>query len=170
MVQTIWLIGMMGSGKSTVAPLVAKLLDREWVDADAAVEHISGRRIADLFAESESAFRKVEAEVIQELAGSSTVVACGGGVVTDPTLAEVMRRTGIVIWLDTSLATLEERVGDGASRPLLTGGTHEGLRRLQAERAGLYRAAADAVVATDGCTIDEVAAGVVRAWNASSEA
>lgn len=169
MAVTLWLIGMMGSGKSTVAPLVAAALDREWVDTDDAVENIAGRRIADLFAESEAAFRDVEAEVIDELVGSETVVACGGGVVTQPALTEAMVRSGVVVWLRATAETLVGRVGAGTGRPLLGGDPTTAIERLLTERGGLYRAAAGFVVDTDGSTPEEIAAEVVSAWNASSE-
>lgn len=166
--RTLWLIGMMGSGKTTVAPLVATVLDRDWVDADEAVEHLSGRRIPDLFAESEAAFREVESEVVEELAGSPLVVACGGGVVTSPDSVEIMRRSGLVVWLDAPVEVLETRVGDVGSRPLLADGSAETLRRLHGEREPLYRAASHAVVAA-GANPDDTAAEVVNAWNASLE-
>lgn len=167
MARTLWLVGMMGSGKSTVAPLVATALDRDWVDVDQAIEHLSGRRIGDLFAESEAAFREVEAEVVEELAGSDTVVACGGGVVTQPGVVEVMRAGGVVVWLRARAETLMTRVGDGAGRPLLAGGPGA-LDRILADREGLYGEAADVVVDTDDSAAEDVAAEVVRAWNATS--
>lgn len=167
MARTLWLIGMMGAGKSTVAPLVADSLDRDWVDGDEAVEHLSGRRISDLFAESEAAFREIEAEVVEEVAGNPLVVACGGGVVTDPELVEVMRATGLVVWLDAPVEVLTARVGDGRARPLLADGAGDALERLSTERAALYGAAAHAIVSSEGSP-EDVAAEVVEAWNASS--
>jgi shikimate dehydrogenase len=167
--RTLWLIGMMGSGKSTVAPLVAGVLDRDWEDSDEAVQVTAGRRITDLFAESEAAFRRVEASVIEGLAGSDTVVACGGGVVTQPGLVEAMRDSGLVVWLGGAPETLAERVRSGEGRPLLTGEPAASLGRLLEEREDLYRAAADVIVATDGRSPRQVADEVVRLWNASLE-
>lgn len=167
MARTLWLIGMMGAGKSTVAPLVAESLDRDWVDADEAVEHLSGRRISDLFAESEAAFRQIEAEVVDEVAGSPLVVACGGGVVTSPDLVEIMRETGFVVWLDVSVEILAARTGDRRSRPLLADDPAAALERLFTQRASSYRAAAHVIVSSEGAP-EDVAAEVVKAWNASS--
>jgi shikimate kinase len=168
MERTLWLIGMMGSGKTTVAPLVADHLQTEWVDTDDLVEHLSGRRITDLVAESESVFREHEAEVVAETAGRQLVVACGGGVVVRPDNVERMRASGLVVWLQAAVDTLVARVGDADGRPLVGGDSSDSLERILDERAGLYGAAAHAVVGTDDRDPAEVAMEVVRAWNASS--
>jgi shikimate kinase len=168
MAGTLWLVGMMGSGKSTVAPLVARELGLEWTDTDDLVADMAGRRLVDLLVESEEAFRDLEASIVRELAGSELVVACGGGVVTRSDTVDVMRRSGHVIWLRARHLTLLERVGDGAGRPLLGDDPAAALEQIGDERAALYGAAAGSIVEVDERDPDEVAAEVVRAWNASS--
>ncbi|HSM02667.1 MAG TPA: bifunctional shikimate kinase/3-dehydroquinate synthase [Acidimicrobiia bacterium] len=156
---TIWLTGMMGAGKSTVAPLVAARLNRESHDTDALVELRTGSTVEDLFAAGEARFRVEEAAAVQAVAGSWAVVACGGGVVLDADLVADMRRTGVVVWLRAPVEVLEARTF--ADRPLLAGDSGA-LRRIAAEREGRYRAAADLVVDAVGAP-EEVAARVVAA-------
>lgn len=159
----LWLIGMMGAGKTTVAPLVAGRLGWEWFDTDREVESSTGRTVADLFEESESAFRSEEQRVVRELAERDAVVAAGGGVVTHAA-ADVIAESGFVIWLNARTATLVERVGDGQGRPLLADGAAVTLQRLLDERDAAYRTLADASVETDGLSPHDVAEHVVAAW------
>jgi shikimate kinase len=166
--RTLWLVGMMGSGKTTVAPRVAEILGAEWVDTDDAVEHLAGLRIVDLIAESESTFRDYESDVVFETAGECLVVACGGGVVVRSDNVEQMRASGLVVWLRAELATLIARIGPGDGRPLVGDVPADSLERILGERTPMYGAAAHAIVDTDGRAPEEVAAEVVRAWNASS--
>lgn len=163
---TLWLIGMMGSGKSTVAALVAETLGMEMVDTDAEVEAATGRAVGDLFAEGEEGFRGHEREAVLGVAGRAAVVACGGGVVLDPTLVEVMRRTGLVVWLDAPVAVLAARVGDGEGRPLLGSRPEADLGAIVEGRRAFYGEAAHVVV--DAAPAPEaVATEVVRAWSGS---
>ena len=161
--RTLWLIGMMGVGKSSVAPLVAKSLSRGWVDSDHLVEQQTGRPVADLMADSEEAFRLAEATAIRSLAGRDVVVATGGGAVLSDAAA-VMRSAGLVVWLRAGLATLSERVGHGEGRPLLTHEPRDSLSRIEAQRRDRYRAVAHEVVDTDGRDPDEVAQAVFEVW------
>ena len=161
MQRPIWLIGMMGSGKTTVAPLVAAALGREWVDADAEVERHTGSTISELFADSEELFRAAEVVAITALAGRHAVVATGGGVVTTAA-ARIMSDTGVVVWLRASVETLSDRLGEGSSRPLLADGA-DGLERIEANRRQRYANVADVVVDTDDSVPSEVAKLVVEA-------
>lgn len=160
------LIGLMGSGKSTVGERCAERLEIPFVDTDAAVEADTGRTVPELFATGESAFRAEERRVVAAIAARREphVVACGGGVVLDPTNAAALRANGTVVWLRATPATLAARVGDGAGRPLLAGADVEvRLTELAAARADAYAAAADAVVDTDGRTLGDVATAVLAA-------
>jgi len=164
----IWLIGMMGSGKSTVAPIVAAALDREWADADALIEQRLGVTAPEALLESEDRFRGVEIDVIRSLVNEPVVVATGGGAATTPA-AEIMRSSGVIVWLRATVATLAARVGDGEGRPLLAGGD-AALIRIESERRDIYAALADVVVDTDDMKPAAIAELVVEACaNASSE-
>jgi shikimate kinase len=146
------LVGLMGSGKSTVGRRLAARLDRRFVDADAALVEVADRSIADIFAtDGEGAFRALEADVLEELLEhhEPTVVASGGGVVLG---AENRRRLGApsvtVVWLRAEPAFLASRVEGRAHRPLLQGEepARAVLARLDEERAPLYAEVADITV------------------------
>jgi len=149
--ETLSLTGMMGSGKSTVAAALARLLGRRLVDTDAEVERRAGRPVAAIFAErGEAAFRAIEREVVRGLRGP-VVASLGGGAFCDPDSALHLLRAGPVVFLDVSPAEAARRIGDGAGRPL-AGAWEELLRR----RLPLYRRAT-LVVPVDGWTADAVA-------------
>jgi shikimate kinase len=149
--ETVSVTGMMGSGKSTVARELARLLGRRLVDTDAEVERRAGATVERIFASrGEAAFRAMEREVVRALRGP-LVVALGGGAFCDPGNAEHLVRLGPVIFLDVGAAEAARRIGDGAGRPLA--GRWEALLRT---RLPLYRRAS-LTVAVDGFTPDAVA-------------
>lgn len=143
------LIGMMGSGKSTVGRRVAASLGVPFVDSDAEIERRAGRTIAEIFAvEGEAAFREAEAAVVAELVAADQpgVVSTGGGVVIDPATRALLRDRATVVWLRAAPGVLAHRVAPDGSRPLLSDDPEEALRRLADEREPLYRETADQVV------------------------
>lgn len=149
--ETVSLTGMMGSGKTTVAAELARLLGRRLVDTDAEVERRAGRPVAAIFAErGEAAFRALEREVVRGLRGP-VVASLGGGAFCDPDSALHLLGVGPVVFLDVSPAEAARRIGDGAGRPL-AGEWDELLRR----RLPLYRRAT-LTVPVDGWTADAVA-------------
>jgi shikimate kinase len=164
----VFLIGYRGTGKSTVARLLAQHLGWKWLDADAVLEARSGRTIADIFAhEGEPAFRDLEAEVLAELCTrSGCVIATGGGVVLREANRQRMRRAGRVIWLtanaETIWARLQADAAVGNVRPSLTVGGRAEVQQLLQVREPLYRAAADKIIETGGRTPEEVAQEILR--------
>ncbi|MBN2113808.1 MAG: shikimate kinase [Acidimicrobiia bacterium] len=162
---TLWLVGMMGAGKTRIGPLVAARLGRPFVDLDEVVAGAAGRSVPEIFAtEGEAGFRRREAAALVETAGSAAVVACGGGIVVAPENVALLRRTGLVVWLEAPPEVLEERVGDGGGRPLLAGEGRPSLRSLAAAREAAYRGAAHRQVATANRRPEEVADEVVLWW------
>ena len=168
----LWLIGMMGSGKTEVGREAAALAGVEFTDVDDRVAAAAGQGIADIFTGlGEAAFRELEAVAIAALgaAGGDRVVATGGGAVLRPDNVAVMRAAGIVVWLDAPVAGLAARIGDGAGRPLLAGtGVVEALARIAAERREHYRAAAHHRIDTSGLGVAAAAGEVVRVWRGAS--
>jgi shikimate kinase len=160
------LIGLSGTGKSTVAPLLAERFGRVSADVDRLVEaRCGGSTVAEVFAErGEAAFRALESEVLAEvLAGPDSVVATGGGAVLDPRNRELLAREATVVWLRADLDVLVERLRRTAeARPLLADDPATTLRRLAVEREPLYREVADLVVDATGLRPQQVADLVER--------
>lgn len=161
----LYLVGMMGSGKSTAGRHLADLLGYRFLDADTSIEQVAGRSIPELFAsEGEAGFRALEAAVLNQIASwHSLVVATGGGVVTRPENWGQLHQ-GVVIWLDAPDALLLERLSsDPTPRPLLQAEDPAArLAALLAERKPLY-AQADLHIAQDGRPADQVAAQILEA-------
>jgi shikimate kinase len=168
-VGKIWLIGMMGSGKTTVAPLVALRLGWRVLDTDTAITAESGRPITDWFPADLAEFRAAERSLVASAAADpgDLVVACGGGVVLDAESVALMRAGGMVVCLDAPVPVLAVRVGSGTGRPLLGGDAAADLDAILTERMDLYRGAAHTVVAA-GEAPEAVAEAVVAAWRNSS--
>ena len=163
----VYLVGMPGSGKSTVGREVAGRLGVPFVDLDEEVERRSGATVSQIFAsEGESGFRTLEARALVDASRHDpSVVACGGGVVLEPANRITLRNTGTCVYLDVPLGVLQERVEPAADRPLIRA---EGdLERLLAEREALYREFAAHVVDGSGDP-GEVADAIVEElrWSA----
>jgi shikimate kinase len=163
----VYLVGMPGSGKSTVGAELAGRYGVPFIDLDAEVERADGRTVAAIFAEDgEAAFRAREARALLDASTQDpSVVACGGGVVLEPANRIVLRNTGIAVFLDVSIDLIRERVTPGADRPLIREAGD--LERLFAEREPLYREFAAHVVSADGPP-GEVADAIVEElrWSA----
>lgn len=120
--KPIFLVGMMGAGKSTVGPRLAARLGRAFVDTDQEVERRAGRTIAEIFArDGEPHFRRLESEAIEAAAGEASVVALGGGAIAQPGAVDRLRGRGILVHLEAPIACLLDRITDPSSRPLLAG-------------------------------------------------
>jgi len=145
----IWLIGMMGSGKTTVGAIVAERLGLPFIDIDTEVMTRTGRTIPELFEQGESVFRLNEADAIEAVAGSTPhVIATGGGAVLAKRNLELMRETGTTILLTASTATILDRISTGADRPLAP--NRDAVEAISELRTAIYLAAADHAVDTDG--------------------
>ncbi len=152
MAHHVVLVGLMGSGKTTVGRRLATRLDRQFVDADDALVEITERTIAEVFAtDGEERFRALEADVLEELLEHHQphVIASGGGVVLREDNRRRLHEPEVtVVWLDADPAFLASRIAKREHRPLLAGEEtpRDVLVRLHAERAPLYRDLADITV------------------------
>lgn len=161
------LVGLMGTGKSTVGAACAQALGRPFVDTDDLVAVAAGASVEEIFAtQGEAAFRAYERAAVAEACerAEPTVIACGGGVVLDPANRDRLRRAGHVVLLTASPEALAARVGRGRGRPLLAGDAEGTLERLGRERAEAYAAAAEVTVDTTGRSIAEVTGAVLDEW------
>jgi shikimate kinase len=157
------LVGMMGSGKTTVGRILAERLGRPFIDSDEQVEARTGRTLREIWEEDgEAAFRALERDALVEALRSDepTVIAAAGGTVLDAGNRDALRAAGTVLWLQAPPEVLAARVDEAGHRPLLADDPLGTLRRLDAERASLYFDVADVVVGVGDtdleCVVDKV--------------
>lgn len=163
----VWLVGLMGAGKSAVGRRLAARLGRQFVDSDLEIEREAGSSIAEIFAgEGESAFRSRERAFIEAWCDRSAIVALGGGAMAQSGIPELLARTGRSVYLRALPRTLAERVGSGEGRPLLAGldaaGRLAKLGELLVARSAFYDAA-EVAVDTDGKSAEAVATEICAA-------
>ncbi|HEY7330623.1 MAG TPA: shikimate kinase [Gemmataceae bacterium] len=164
----LFLIGSRGSGKSTVARLLAHELSWDWLDADEELEKRYGQSIRALFAvEGEAGFREKESLVLAQLCRLQRhVIATGGGVVLRENNRELLRASGRSVWLTADVETLWQRVQNDCTtadrRPPLTVGGRAEMEEILRLREPLYRQTADYIVDTNGREPREVAAEILR--------
>jgi len=168
----LFLVGMMGSGKSTVGRLLARRAEAPFVDLDTRLERVFGASVSELMVRGEASFRALEraslAQLVAEPAWGAApcVVATGGGVVLDPRNRADMRRTGRVVLLEVAPEQLAVRLRGDTTRPLLAAseaGPGVALAELWGAREADYRAAAHVVVDAGGPAAS-VAERVWEAW------
>jgi shikimate kinase len=163
-VRRVLLVGFMGSGKSTVGPLLAERLSWRFVDFDDVVEEREGLSVAEIFGRhGEGRFRRVEAEVAERLLGEDHIVlGSGGGWAAAPGRLDALPNGTLSVWLQVSPAEAVERVSpEAAVRPLLAGGDPlAAAEALLSERARHY-GHAHLKVETDGRTPQDVAAEIL---------
>ena len=167
MSRIVVLVGMMGSGKTTVGRAVAARVGVDFVDTDDLVVARAGKSIREIFAhDGEAFFRDLESQVLADVLDSSTdvvIAAAGGTILRESNREEIRARADVVLWLDADVSTLGERAGNGAHRPLLDGDIETHLMTLDAERRELYRSVADVRIDTTSKDIEGVAKEVVAA-------
>jgi shikimate kinase len=144
------LVGMPGSGKSTIGRRLAKALDVPLLDTDAKIVETTGRSIADIFVDGEAEFRRIEADVVRTaLAEHEGIVSLGGGAITTPAVREALAGH-IVIYLEISAAEGIRRTSGNPTRPLLAGADPgERFRELMTQRVPLYREVATVRINTN---------------------
>ena len=163
--DNIFLIGYMGTGKSSVAKFLSTEHGWDVLEMDDMIVQRQGMSIADIFEKhGEEYFRDVESNLIKEIClQQNKVVSCGGGVVLREQNVDEMKKRGNIVLLSASPETILERVKDDTSRPLLQGNkTIEFLSEMMEKRREKYENAADVVIQTDGKQIAEICNEIVE--------
>ena len=160
--DNVILVGFMGAGKSVCGRMLARRLQRCFVETDDMIVSRDGRSIPEIFRQDgEDAFRNLERDAVEALGlKTGDVIATGGGLPCRPGRMDALRALGTVVWLRGTLPGLLERAGRAGGRPMLGGRTPEQIETLYREREPYY-AQAHVVVDTDGLTIDQVVARVL---------
>lgn len=162
----LYLVGFMGTGKTTVGRAIAQKTGFNVLDSDHEIERLQGKTIPDIFAQQgEPAFRAMEREFIERgHPAERTVVACGGGLVVQPGMLALLKSKGVVICLHASLETILARTARHRNRPLLAvENPEERIRTLYAAREPIYRNSGTLIL-TDNRPLHEIVAHVMRTW------
>ena len=163
--MNIVLCGMMGAGKTTIGIKIAEITGKRWYDTDGVIVDKYGK-ISDIFEYyGEPHFRKLETEVVRELAkNDELVISTGGGLVLKKENNELLQKNGKIVFLRASLETLAKRLHVDGTRPLLQTSTEsirDRLSRLMQERMPIYEHVADCIVDVDGKTPQAIAEEIV---------
>lgn len=162
----LYLVGFMGTGKTTVGRAVGYKIGFEVLDSDHEIERMQRKTIADIFAQDgEPAFRALEREFIESgHPAERTLVACGGGLVVQPNMLERLKSKGVVICLHASVETILARTARHRNRPLLeVENPEERIRTLYAAREAIYRKSGTLIL-TDARPLHDIVAHVIRTW------
>ncbi len=172
MPRVIVLVGMMGSGKTTIGRRVAEHLHMSFVDTDDLVEVRAGRPVREIFAQDgEAAFRILEEDVLNEALSTESnlvIAAAGGTVLSESNRSLIKRQAEAVVWLDADVTTLSNRTGRSSHRPLLDGDAATRLATLSEARRHLYESVATVRIDTAGKHINEVVQLVVGSLTTES--
>ncbi len=162
----LYLVGFMGTGKSTVGRQVAQRMGLNFVDSDHAIEVEQGKSIPEIFAaQGESAFREMEKVFIETgLSAEGNVVSCGGGLAVQPGMLELLKSRGLVFSLIASAKGIYERTRYSSNRPLLqVEDPLAEIEKLLAVRDPIYQQA-HCCILTEGRTVPEVVNHVCRSY------
>ncbi len=160
------LCGMMGAGKTTIGIKIAERTELRWYDTDGLIVDKHGK-ISDIFEYyGEPHFRKLETEIVRELAEQDNlVISTGGGLVLKKENNELLQKKGKIVFLRAKLETLAKRLNVDGTRPLLQTSTEsirDRLARLLQERSPVYEHVADYIVDVDGKTPEQIADEIVE--------
>ncbi|NYT65358.1 shikimate kinase [Alcaligenaceae bacterium] len=157
--KPVFLVGMMGAGKTTIGRALARYLDREFLDLDHELEARCGVRVSLIFdIEGEEGFRKRETLALEECSlRQNIVLATGGGAILAPENRDYLRQRGIVVYLRASADELYKRVARDRNRPLLqTPDPRARIGELLEHRAPLYEEVADLVFDTGPAPVSQL--------------
>lgn len=160
MKNNIYLIGFMGTGKSTVSRSLAELLGYEEIDTDAWIVRQQNKSIPEIFeTQGEAHFRDLETRLLEQMKEQQhKIISCGGGMVLREENVSLMKENGVVVLLTAAPQTILSRVEKGTDRPILNGNMNvDYIRGLMEKRTPYYEAAGEVVIVTDDRQPEEIA-------------
>lgn len=158
--NNIILIGMPGCGKSTVGVVLAKNLGMDFLDVDLSIIRRTGRKLQEILdADGTDAFLSVEADTIQSIDCTGTVIATGGSAVLLPRAAEHLKRLGTLVYLSLPYEAVAARISDLHTRGIAFR-AGEDLRSVYESRTPIYRRLADVTICTEGLSLSETVAQI----------
>jgi Shikimate kinase len=159
------LIGMPGSGKSTIGVILAKRTSHDFIDTDVLIQSVQGRSLQDILdSEGYMRLREIESEVLQSLDVKNHVISTGGSAVYSDAAMQHLKEDGVMIYLDVSLDTLRSRITDYETRGIAKR-PDQSFDELFLERTLLYRKYADITIAGDGLNQDQVCERILSELN-----
>lgn len=170
--RSIFLIGFMGAGKSTIARALQRKLGFPLIEMDERIVKEQGMSINDIFAQyGEDHFRDIESQLIVDIGKEEpSIVSCGGGVVVRPQNTQNMKEIGRIVFLKAAPETIYERVKNSTDRPILNGHMNvEYIAELMEKRRALYEAAADITIQTDGKTREQICEEIIGKMRNTNE-
>ena len=162
--MNIFIVGPMGSGKTTVGKIVANELFLDFIDTDATIESKTGVTIDWIFdIEGEEGFRKRETKILSEIIKmNSIVLATGGGIILSKTNRQLLGKSSVVIYLNATIKELVKRLANDKARPLIQNVDKETkLRELMERRGSLYESIADYIIQTKEKRASEIASEII---------
>ncbi|MCR4567108.1 MAG: shikimate kinase [Pseudobutyrivibrio sp.] len=162
--NNIYLIGFMGTGKTTVAKNLQKFLPFQLVEMDEAIERVEAMTIPEIFEKKgEEGFRMAETQLLSIISKEKNqIISCGGGIVLKPENISIMKETGTVVRLTSSPEVIYERVNRNSNRPLVQGKDLSEIQKMIDSREKYYADAADIVVDSGINTPEEVASEIIK--------
>ena len=153
----IFLIGMMGSGKSSVGELLSKSIDLKFIDIDQVIQKEEGDTINDIFKKKgETYFREIETIKLKKIKDFA-IVSCGGGIIKKENNRKFIKKSGITFYLKAKVETLEKRLINDKERPLIDkSDLKKSLEKIYYERKNLYKNCANFTIQTDDTSLNDI--------------
>jgi shikimate kinase len=155
--KNIYLIGFMGSGKTTIGRALSECLNISVIDTDEEIIRTTGRSISEIFeTEGESYFRILETSTLKKLPNENSIITTGGGIVLSEENRKCLRGNGTVVFLNATPVEVLKRLEGDQSRPLLSGDKKTKVSQILAERMPLYVETANIIIETTGKSVDSI--------------